>query len=428
MLNNVMTSTTTKKIASNTIYQIIGKVLSMSVTVLATVIITRFYGKEGYGEFSLMQTWPALFFVIVDFGLNAIATRELSKDFSLASKYLGNIFLIRVVFSLILMGLLYIALLFFPYSKSLTFGISLSLFLILTQALYTTTNIVFQVKLKYDLSTLGYLFGYGFILAATLVLAFYKASITWVSFSYVIGGLLTFVANYFFLLKLGVKPNFTFDPKLFKFLFFSSLPLGFMFLFSQINFKSDSILLSVMHLPTTYGLNNTESVAVYSLPYKIFEVALVVPTFFMNSVYPILVTHMTEGKERLKKTFIRSLGFLVGASVLCSLLGILLAPLAINLLGGDQFSESILVLQILMGGLLFYYTTQPISWLIVTLGKQKYLPFIYLISAVFNVVANFIFIPKYSFYASAVITNLSELLILLLLVYFAVQSWKEKYA
>jgi len=76
MFNN---SGTTKKIASNTIFQIVGKVVSMSITVLATVIITRYYGREGYGQFSLMQTWPALFFIIVDFGLNAIATRSFQK-------------------------------------------------------------------------------------------------------------------------------------------------------------------------------------------------------------------------------------------------------------------------------------------------------------------------------------------------------------
>jgi len=38
---------------------------------LAVAIIIRAYGKEGYGAFSLMQTFPALFFVIVDFGINA---------------------------------------------------------------------------------------------------------------------------------------------------------------------------------------------------------------------------------------------------------------------------------------------------------------------------------------------------------------------
>jgi O-antigen/teichoic acid export membrane protein len=78
--------------------------------------------------------------------------------------------------------------------------------------------------------------------------------------------------------------------------------------------------------------------------------------------------------------------------------------------------------------LIFYYLTQPISWLIVTLGKQKYLPWIYLVSAVFNVTANYLFIPQYSFYASAIITHLSEFLILILLTIAALRAWRLKYA
>ena len=109
MLSNFKSNTTTK-IAANTIYQVIGKVISMSITMLAVIIITRTYGREDYGAFSLMQSWPALFFVIVDFGINAVAARELSKDWSKANKYLGNILVIRFLFSLLIVVLLSIVL------------------------------------------------------------------------------------------------------------------------------------------------------------------------------------------------------------------------------------------------------------------------------------------------------------------------------
>jgi len=56
------------------------------------------------------------------------------------------------------------------------------------------------------------------------------------------------------------------------------------------------------------------------------------------------------------------------------------------------------------------------------------LPIIYLISAVFNVGANIYFIPRYSFYGSAVITWVSEAIILFMLIILAINSWKKKYA
>jgi len=421
-------SNTTTKIAANTIYQVIGKVISMSITMLAVIIITRTYGREDYGAFSLMQSWPALFFVIVDFGINAVAARELSKDWSKANKYLGNILVIRFLFSLLLVVLLSIVLSFFPYSLELKNGIRLGLFILVTQSLYSTANIFFQVKLKYDLSTIAYVCGYIVIFLLIIILSKLKIDIMWVNFSYVIGGVITFILSLLFLKKLGVVPIFSFDKNLFKYLITSSLPIGIMFIFSQMSFKEDALMLSILKLPSSYELSNTESVAIYSLAYKVFEVLLVLPTFFMNSVYPVLVLDMEKGESILKKTFSKVIHFSLFSGVFVGLLGIIFAPLAIRILGGEGFNQSIGVLKILSGGIFIFYLTSPISWLIMTLGYQKYLPWIYFVSFFFNMVSNLIFIPKYSFYGASWITVASEFIVLILLFIFARKSWRLKYA
>lgn len=426
--SNMINSGTTAKIASNTIYQIVGKIATLSITVLGTILITRYYGREAYGAFSLMQSWPALVFIIVDFGLNAIATRELSKDFSQAGKYIGNILVMRALFSVLFILLMWAALIFFPYSEGLKFGIRLSLFLILTQSLFTTTNIVFQTKMRYDLSTIALVSGYVAVLTLLLLFSYLRLDIAWISFIYVVGGALTFLIAYNLLTKLDVHVSFAVDKKLMGSLFWQTLPIGVMFIFSQVNFKIDEILLSLLSIPSKYGLNNTETVAVYSLPYKIFEVALVVPTYFMNSVYPVMVRHLAEGKDKLKVTLSNVLKFLALAGILCGVIGIVFSPLAISILGGEEFTQSVLVLRILLGGLIFYYLTQPLSWLIVTLERQQYLPWLYLIAAVFNISVNLVLIPKYSFYGAAVTTHISEFLVLLLLIFSARKAWKEYHA
>ena len=427
-MQEILKSNTALKIAKNTVYQIIGKVISMSITILAVVIITRVYGREGYGEFSLMQSWPALFFVIIDFGINAIAAKELSKDWSKAGKYFGNILEIRALFSLLMIVMLSLTLKFFPYSPDLRRGIILGLFILLTQSFYSTSNIFFQVKLKYDYSTIAYTTGYLLILGLILFFSKLKVDIMWVNFSYVIGGVLTFLMCLWFVSKLGVKPNFSIDKKLWKYLFTLSLPIGIMFVFSQIGFKEDALLLSFLKLPQHYGLNNTESVAVYSLPYKVFEVFLVIPTFFMNSVYPVLLSHMEKGKDKLKKTFSNVMYFLLVSSLAIGIIGYLSSGFVIKVLGGSEFLQSVDVLRILSVGLVIFYLTSPLSWLIVTLGYQHKLPLIYISSAIFNLIANLIYIPKYSFYAASWITILSEVIVLVLLFLVAINSWNKKYA
>ncbi len=420
-------SKTAQKIASNTVFQIIGKLLTMSVTIFLTILITRTYGRIGYGEFNLMQAYPALFFIIVDFGFNAIATRELSSDWQKANEYFANILAIRLflatAFLLLSAGALYL----FPYTPQLIFGIQLGLFVIIAQALYATTNIIFQVKLRYDYSTIGLISGYVLILLLSLLFAFKGVGVMWINFTYVLGGFLTFFVNMQFVKKFGIKFALRFDKELWKYLFLQSFPLGLMFIFSQINFRADSLLLSVLPLPAKFALNNTESVAIYGLPYKIFEVSLVLPTFFMNSVYPVFVRHMNESADRLKITFINSMKALLLMGLIVGVLGYIFSPLAISILGGEEFYYSVSVLRILLAGITLFYITQPFSWLVVTLGKQIYLPIIYFISAVINLILNIYLIPRYSFYASAYLTWSSEFLIFLMLIIAARKAWKHKF-
>jgi len=270
--------------------------------------------------------------------------------------------------------------------------------------------------------------GYALILVLIFMLSRAKVDVMWISFSYVIGGFVTFVVNYFFVRSLGVRPEFVLDRQVWAYLLSNSLPLGLMFVFSQINFKADSLLLSVLPVPSFLNVSNNEAVGLYALPYKIFEVALVMPTFFMNSVYPVMVVHMSESKEKLRKTLMQSLKFLVAAALVFSAVGYIFSPLAINILGGAEFEASIPVLRILLLGLVLYSVTQPLAWVVVTMGYQKYLPGIYLVSGVFNLIMNLVFIPVYSFYMSAVITHLSELLILILLLVTVRKIWRKAYA
>lgn len=421
-------SKTAQKVASNTVYQALGKLVTMTITIGITILVTRIYGREGYGEFNLMQSFPGIFFIIADFGFNAIATRELATNWKNADKYFANVLLIRLFIATVLFLVTSLALSFFPYSETLKFGIRLSLLLILTQALFATTNIIFQVKLRYDYSAIGLALGSAFILGFALLSAKLGWGVVWVSFGYVLGGLITFLVCLHFVKRMGVLVSVAYDKELWKYLFVQALPIGLMFIFSQINFRSDAILLSVLSLPEGLGFNNTESVALYGLPYKIFEVTLVIPTFFMNAVYPIFVRHMHDSKERLRQTFSQASVVLLIVGVLVGISGYFLAPWMVNILGGSEFVESISVLRILLAGAFIFYLTQPISWLIVTLGKQKYLPLVYVTSAVFNLSLNIWLIPKYSFYASAFLTWMSEILILVLLTFFALRSWKEYYA
>jgi O-antigen/teichoic acid export membrane protein len=203
-----------------------------------------------------------------------------------------------------------------------------------------------------------------------------------------------------------------------------SAPIGLTFIFSQVHFRADAILLSRLSLPNL-GYDNVETVAIYGLAYKIFEVCLVIPTFFMNAAYPLFLSKLAISRAVFIKFFYKTVLILTLSGFVITLLGYYFAPFVISLLGGESFTDSIQVLRVLFVGIIIFFISAPFSWFIVNLGKQKVLPFIYLTAAIFNIGANVYFIPRYSFIASAYLTWLSELIIFSLLILVSYYLWRN---
>ena len=414
-----------KRIAHNTIFQVIGKTVTMGISVLITSLITRSYGIGGYGAYSLIIGYPALFYIIADFGFNAIATKELSINEKNISNIIGNIIVLRMLISTLVLFIAFFFLLLLPYPPKVKFGVFIGLFTVVTTSLITTGNIGFQVKLRYDLANVASVVGSLIVPVFILLLIYLKRDITLSGFALVLSGIITLFLSFFFLRKLEIRPKISLDLSIAKRFLRDSFPLAIMFIFSQVNFKADSILLSIMPVARGFGMNNLEAVGIYGLAYKVFEVSLIIPTFFMNSVYPIMVRRYSEGKKNLLHIFKRVILSLFIAGVVGGVLGFLLSDVTIDILGGRGFHLSVLALRIFMLSLVIFYLTQPLSWLIVTLGGQKFLPFIYFFAAVLNISLNLVFIPRYSFLASANITWISELFILVLLSFTALRLIKR---
>ncbi len=400
-----------KKVFYNTLAQLIGKAATTLTTLLLTVLITRRFGPSGYGDFTVMMAYSALFYIVADFGLNAIALRDFAADEEKIIRYFKNLVGLRLVMAVVLFLIGAVALIFFPYSQMVKIGVLISLLTIFTQALYTTANAIFQTKLRYDLSVLAAILGSVAILSLAFVFINQGKGLPLIVSSYVVGGLVMVGAALFFVQRLTGAVGVVKDFKLWRYLFLAALPLGITTIFTVVLQKADALLLSV--------LSGSEAVGLYGASYKIFEFALVLPTFFANSVYPIMIRHYKEGREKFLKTVRLSGLLLLTLSLVGAVVGWVLAPWMIKVVAGPEFAESVRALRLLLLGLPIFYLSALFLWLLITLGKQRQIPFVYATGALVNVALNLIFIPRYSFYASAVITWSSELLILLLLIYLS---------
>lgn len=404
-----------KKIAANTIYQLIGRGIAIIVGIAIVALITRSLGTAGYGSYVLATTIPALFFLLTDFGLNAVYLREVAKDSGHLRKF-GSLLGLRLFLSILFFLIATSYVLFLsPYSALVKGGITLGLLAIFAQSIFTSLNALFQHNLRYSLSVLAEFFSW--ILELTLVILIFFLGLGLLFFvgAWVLGFFV--VAGFAFLLsfKLREGPSFSWDSAWAKRIIVGALPLGLMLVFAQINGKADIFLLSLLDRP--------ESLGIYGLAYKVFENLLFVPLFFVNALYPVMLKDHKTSLQLLWDRLSKGILVMLAAGFAFMLLAFLFAPLAVFILGGESFSSSILVLQLLSFGLPLFFISVPLQWFLITVGKEKILPLIYGLAAFSNVAINSIFIPKFSYLASIFATLFSEALIFILLLSVVGRLW-----
>jgi O-antigen/teichoic acid export membrane protein len=397
-----------KKIFSNTVYQTIGKVATMGTTILVTMLVTRKYGPAGYGTLSIILTFPALFFIVADFGMNAIVAGEITKSPKKIGYLFNNLLTLRLIFSALLSLFGIIALQLFPYPNDVKLAGSLILPTVITFGIYTSTNAVYQAKLSYNRSIVGPILRSLAVLALVLYLISLNLPVVWLVPAFIVGDILLGGASLVLVRKFVGRIRLSFDKKTFQYIALAAFPLGMAAMTNPIIGKADILLLSV--------LKNESAVGFYNLAYKVFEVCLVVPVFFVNAAYPYMIRHFKESKDKLASTSrklfwaLLLMGFVATAVVLAG------APLIVKIIGGSGFESSVLALRILALSFPIFFVTNVLLWHLITIGRRKPIPFIYWAAVLLNIGANLIVIPRWSFIGSAVVNGLTEVFVLVGLV------------
>ena len=149
-------------ITSNTLYQAIGKAISIVLGLVITALLTRHLGQAGYGQYTLITTVIILFGSATDWGSGFIATRMASKQEFPTDQVYGNLLILRI-FMTVIGTLIMIA---FGYFKIINLPlplITLGSLVLFAMALHNSMQVIFQVQLKLQ---------YGAIVGAVSSLAF----------------------------------------------------------------------------------------------------------------------------------------------------------------------------------------------------------------------------------------------------------------
>lgn len=399
-----------KLLYTNSFWLLSADFLNKVMMFLLTIIFARYLGVEGYGQLTFATSLTGMLFIFADFGISTLAVKDISRSKIMAKKYLNNIVLLKIIHSIITLLALYIILLYMGKPFSIDLMVYMFGFYILISSAGEFFSSVYKAyeKMRYVAISIFIRGCILFTLGSIFVLLDY--GIYFIIVAYIVGALSSLIFLIYYLKKKITKFSLEFDLRFTIDLIKRASPFAFSLAFSSIYLSIDSILIS-------HFIGDTE-LGYYSLGYSMTIVFYTIPAIISNVYFPRLSIYFDSDKLNLKFLF-KSLVIKLSVIVIpLVLLLYFLAPHIFLILYGDNFSNSIVVFKLLLLALLFKFYSFPYSYLLIAAEKQNIRLAIQGFTALFNLVTNIIFIPKYGIFGAAGTTIASELLLVTMYYYF----------
>ncbi|MBU4030742.1 flippase [Patescibacteria group bacterium] len=402
-----------RKIAYNTIISAGARIIGLALSLITVGLIARYLGQVQFGYYATILAFLYFFNVLADLGLYSVCLRDISRIGADEKKIVSNAFSLRFFAGLFFLGLAPVVVYFFPYPEQVKIGVLIGAIGFWALSNQQVLVGVFQKHLKMDRIIAGELLGRLTQLGLVVFFIWRDFGFLPIVAAFVGGALINFILVFLFTREF-IPVSFQFDFIFWKKILKESLPLALAIVFTVIYFKLDTIMLSLMKSPVDVGI--------YNLSYKLLESLLFFPAMFVGLIMPLMSRYAIFKKDKFKKITQKTLDILL-IFIFPMMAGIFfLSSKIVVLIGGDDFilSGGVLNVLIIAAGVIFLGVL--FSNIIISLKKQKALTVIYGFGAIFNLAANFIFIPKYSYYGAAWTTVLTELIVTAMMIFIVYKS------
>jgi O-antigen/teichoic acid export membrane protein len=399
-----VTSSARRRIASNTAVQLAGKGAVLALGVVSIAILTRYLGPDDYGKYTLALMYMQLFGVLADVGLFTTVVREISKNPERTDELVGNTLALRLLLAVVVIALAAAVSLLLPYEPEVRTAILLAGAPLLFGMVTTTFVAILQSRLQMSRAVVGDVVGRAASLGLVLLVVALDLGFYAVLGAAAGGALATLAVTWLVTRGLArVRPRA--DIAVWGALLKAAVPLGLALAVNAIYFRADTLIISLYEPYDQVGL--------YTLAYRVLELALVVGTVFLNTTFPILSEAVARDEARARRTIEASLDvcIVLGAPLVAG--GLVLAPQIIELAGGEDFRGAAEPLRILLAAGALAWVNGVFGYALIARDRQASALWLNLSALTFNVGLNFLLIPRYGIVVAAIVTVASELLILL---------------
>lgn len=410
---------TDKLVIKNTFYLATAELITKLIAFIVTIYVARYLQDTGFGKYSFVFAFTSLFAILPDLGLNTLVIREIARNKQLTSKYIGNVSLIKIILSIITLLLMIFTINIMNYPPDTTLAVYIIGGYVILNSFSLFSRSIYRAFERMEYETLTRIFERGVVGTLVIYLIYKGTDLIGISYAYLITGVLTLVVNSIIVSKIFSKPEFKIDLLFMKNTTKNALPFGLTAIFAVVYFKIDTVMLSIMEGDDVVGWYNASYNVIEGLS-GLIAGSIAGVSFPLLSKYSII----PDRKVALKKVFIQFLQISLVSGLIVSIFVTIYAAEIIEFLYEGKYSNSIIVLQILIWAFFIICISYTSSTLLNAMNKQKIVAIGTGIGALLNISLNLILIPQYSLVGAAVATVLTELFGAIIYIWYVLKLLK----
>lgn len=372
------------KIVKNAGWLMIGRVIHMILSFVIGLLTARYLGPSNFGVLNYAGAYTTFFTAFCTLGINSVIVKNFVDHPEESGETIGTTIVLRLISSILSIGTIVGIASVADKGDRLTVFVVFLYSLSLIFQVFDTFNYWFQSKLMSKYYAIATLISYTIASTYKVLMLALHMSVEWFAVANSVDVGIVAVIMYFVYRKKG-GPGFSFSFRKAKELLSVSCSYILSGLMVAIYAATDKVMLKHMMDESNVGF--------YSLAVSIATIWAFILAAIIDSMNPSIMEYHNTDKDRYLTMNKRLYALVFYISIFASIIICLIAPLFVKIIYGEAYLPAVKPLRIVVWYVAFSYLGVARNAWIVCEKKQKYLKYIYLSSALINVVLNYTLIP-----------------------------------
>lgn len=401
-------------VKKNTLFLSIGQFAQTALAFILMPVAARYLGDDGFGQYNLATAIMYIIFLVNDFGLNTLTTRENAREREQAAVLFGQALFVKVVFIVLSAVALGIAQWIYDFPPRIAMAVAIFAIYGVFSSMSQLATGVFRSFERMEYEAIVAILEKAVITGVGVYVLLRGGDLVMFSTVFALGGLASLAAGLFLV-----------NRKFFPVRLHVDIARSQMLLKQAVIFGLSMFLVTIYDRVAVLMLGKMKSdevVGWYSAAYKLISLTSVVPTIIVSATFPKLSRESQVRGEVVAALFTKGLKYLVFLALpLIAGVSILAAPL-ITLICGPGYEEAVPALRILVLTSALSFLNVYLAGLFWATNHQKSMFVFQAVALAANIALNLALIPNHGHIGAAWASVATEGLILALSFYVAVKK------